>query len=29
MAKFTAAAGDLNCDPDAQALIKAILGVGN
>jgi hypothetical protein len=29
MAKFTGAAGDLNCDPDAQALIKAILGVGN
>ena len=29
MAKFTAAAGDLNCDPDAQTLIKAILGVGN
>jgi hypothetical protein len=28
MAKFTAAAGDLNCDPDAQALIKAIIGAG-
>jgi hypothetical protein len=28
MAKFTGAAGSLDCDPDAQALIKAILGVG-
>jgi hypothetical protein len=27
--KFAGAAGGLDCDPDAQALIKAILGVGN
>jgi hypothetical protein len=26
MAKFTSVVGDLNCDPDAQALIKAIIG---
>ena len=29
MAKFTGTAGSLDCDPDAQALIKAILGVPN
>ena len=29
MAKFVGAAGDLNCDPDAQALIKAIIGTGS
>jgi hypothetical protein len=29
MAKFVGAAGDLNCDPDAQALIKAIIGAGS
>ena len=29
MAKFTGTAGSFNCDPDAQALIKAILGVAN
>ena len=29
MAKFTGTAGSLDCDPDAQAMIKAILGVAN
>jgi hypothetical protein len=29
MAKFAGAAGGLDCDPDAQVLIKAILGVAN
>jgi hypothetical protein len=29
MAKFTGAAGGLDCDPDAQALIKAIIGTGS
>jgi hypothetical protein len=29
MAKFTGTAGSLDCDPEAQALIKAILGVAN
>jgi hypothetical protein len=29
MAKFTGTAGSFNCDPHAQALIKAILGVPN
>jgi hypothetical protein len=28
MAKFTGAAGGLDCDPDAQALIRAIIGAG-
>ena len=29
MAKYSGLAGSFNCDPDAQAMIKAILGVPN